>query len=91
MTAKTFLRQVGHSSDTFSENMKSMSEHPVVLEDHNPMMILNQEDVLARILRGRDDLELTDVSVGLHDLEELHEGLGDGSQNNLQTALVSEG
>ena len=38
-----------------------------------------------------DDLELTDVSVGLHDLEELHEGLGDGSQNNLQSALVSEG
>ena len=26
-----------------------------------------------------DDLELTDISVGLHDLEELHEGLGDGS------------
>ena len=26
-----------------------------------------------------NDLELTDVSVGLHDLEELHEGLGDGS------------
>ena len=30
-----------------------------------------------------DDLELVDVSVLLHDLEELNEGLGDWSQDNL--------
>ena len=30
-----------------------------------------------------DDLELIDVAVSLHDLEELDEDLGDGSQDNL--------
>ena len=33
-----------------------------------------------------DDLELVDVAVSLHDLEELNENLGSGSQDNLYEA-----
>ena len=40
----------------------------------------------ARVI---DDLELVDVAVLLHDLEELDEHLGDGSQNNLKVEVMS--
>ena len=36
-----------------------------------------------------DDLEISDVAVLLHDLEELDEDLGDGSQDNLQDTYIN--